>query len=340
MICGMTYFEILSYFIIYSFIGWVVEVVYHAASWGQIINRGFLNGPVCPVYGFGVVAVFAMVNLIDEAGIVLNDLCLFFAGCVIATVIELAAGWLLYTFFHARWWDYSEKPWNLNGFICPEFSLIWGLAILLVIKVFQKHVKMHTANINVSLYSWIILAVIYALLIADVIVTVAVVNGLNKRLTRLDEITSDMRILSDKLSEKVGEKTIGATVKVEESRVQAALARAELRDRGTELKERIPDIRTRLTALKREYIDTANSLTHNKWFGYGRLLAAFPHMKLKKNQNILQKLREWKFVESHGNRDNTESNENHDNTESHENHDNTERRENHDNDNNENKGND
>ncbi len=53
MICGMTYFQICLYFLIYSFGGWVVEVIFHAVALGKVINRGFLNGPVCPVYGFG-----------------------------------------------------------------------------------------------------------------------------------------------------------------------------------------------------------------------------------------------------------------------------------------------
>ncbi len=316
MICGMTYFEILWYFVIYSFVGWIVEVVYHAASWGQIINRGFLNGPLCPVYGFGVVAVFAMVKSLDSAGIVLSDICLFLLGCLIATVVELVSGWLLDVCFHARWWDYSKKPLNFKGYICLEFSLIWGLSILLVVKTFQTYVEYHTAAVDVSTFDWIILAVIYALLFADLAVTVAVVNGLNKRLSQLDKIGSDMRILSDKLSEKVGGKTIDTAIKVGEGRVQAALARAELRDksaafreRGFEFRDRVSDfrdkgsvklhdysdeLRKRLNGLKREYDDTADSLTRNKWIGYGRLLAAFPQMKPRKNQGVLQRLREWK----------------------------------------------
>ena len=62
MICGMTYYQICWYFLIYSFGGWALEVVYHAVACGKVINRGFLNGPVCPVYGFGVLSVFAMMN--------------------------------------------------------------------------------------------------------------------------------------------------------------------------------------------------------------------------------------------------------------------------------------
>ena len=67
MIAGMTYYQICMYFLLYSFLGWVIEVIYHAVAVGKIVNRGFLNGPVCPVYGFGMLAVLAAGNAISEA---------------------------------------------------------------------------------------------------------------------------------------------------------------------------------------------------------------------------------------------------------------------------------
>ena len=95
MICGMTYFQICLYFLIYSFGGWVVEVIFHAVALGKVINRGFLNGPVCPVYGFGVLSVFALLNTIQGSGRQMSDGMIFVFGIVLATAVELVAGWLL-----------------------------------------------------------------------------------------------------------------------------------------------------------------------------------------------------------------------------------------------------
>ena len=134
----MTYYQICWYFLIYSFGGWALEVVYHAVACGKVINRGFLNGPVCPVYGFGVLSVFAMMNTFQGSGYQLSDGMIFLFGVILATAVELIAGWLLDVCFHARWWDYSNKPLNFHGYICLEFSLIWGVAILLVVKIFQS----------------------------------------------------------------------------------------------------------------------------------------------------------------------------------------------------------
>ena len=124
----MTYFQICLYFLVYSFGGWVVEVIFHAVALGKVINRGFLNGPVCPVYGFGVLSVFALLNTIQSGGHQMSEGMIFVFGFVLATAVELIAGWLLDVCFHARWWDYSDKPLNFHGYICLEFSLIWGLA--------------------------------------------------------------------------------------------------------------------------------------------------------------------------------------------------------------------
>ena len=115
MICGMTYFQICLYFLVYSFGGWVVEVIFHAVALGKVINRGFLNGPVCPVYGFGVLSVFALLNTIQSGGHQMSEGMIFVFGFVLATAVELIAGWMLDVCFHARWWDYSKKKFNING---------------------------------------------------------------------------------------------------------------------------------------------------------------------------------------------------------------------------------
>ena len=126
MIAGMTYYQILWYFMFYSFSGWVVEVIYHAVTKGQVINRGFLNGPLCPVYGFGVLAVVAVSNLAQHTGWItlsaqnmdIHSLVILFLGSMLfATLIEGVAGWLLDVNFHMRWWDYRNRPLNFRGYI-------------------------------------------------------------------------------------------------------------------------------------------------------------------------------------------------------------------------------
>jgi len=292
MICGMTYYQICWYFLIYSFGGWVVEVIFHAVALGKVVNRGFLNGPVCPVYGFGVLAVFAMINTLQSSGYQMSDGMIFLFGIILATIVELIAGWLLDVCFHARWWDYSDKPLNFHGYICLEFSIIWGLAIVFVVKVFQKYVENHTLPHADSTFGWILLAILYCVYLADFIVTVAVIRGLNKKLTRLNKIRSDMRIVSDKISDTVANTTIDTAQAIEEGKVQTALAKAELRETAEMKKEQsIEKLRKKRTELQREFDELSNSITNHTIVGQGRIIKAFPEMKHRYYHELIQELR-------------------------------------------------
>ena len=288
----MTYYQICWYFLVYSFGGWVVEVIFHAVTLGKVINRGFLNGPVCPVYGFGVISVFAMINTLQSSGYQMSDGMIFIFGVILATVVELIAGWLLDVCFHARWWDYSDKPLNFHGYICLEFSLIWGLAIVLVVKVFQRYVENHTSSHADSLLGWVVLAILYAAYLADFIVTVAVIRGLNKKLTRLDKVSSDLRIVSDKLSDTLATTTIDTAQKVGERKVQAALAKAELLETTAAQKEKTVEmLRMKKAELQAQFDELSSSITNHTVFGQGRLLKAFPEMKHRDYFELIQELK-------------------------------------------------
>lgn len=233
MIAGMTYFQILSFFILYSFLGWVTEVVFHAVVVGKILNRGFLNGPVCPVYGFGMISVLAVSNAAEESGIlvlrsdetnVVSILIVFLGGMVLATSVELIAGWLLDVCFHMRWWDYSDKPFNFHGYICLSFSVMWGVGITLIVYVLHPMIEKMESIASPGRYGWFILGFFYVVLIADAIVTVAVIIGLNKRLKELDRIRKSMLVISDKLSETIGEGSQKTARAIEKGQAQAAKA--------------------------------------------------------------------------------------------------------------------
>ena len=291
MICGMTYYQICWYFLIYSFGGWVVEVIFHAVALGKVVNRGFLNGPVCPVYGFGVLSVFAMINTLQSSGYQMSEGMIFLFGVILATVVELIAGWMLDVCFHARWWDYSDKPFNFHGYICLEFSLIWGLAIVLVVKVFQKYVENDTSMQTDSALGWMILAILYCIYLADLIVTVAVIRGLNQKLTRLNMIRSDMRIVSDKLSDTVANTTIDTAQVIGEGKVQTALAKAELREAAeTKKNQSIEKLRKKKMELQREFDELSGSITNHTIVGPGRIIKAFPKMKHRYYHELIQEL--------------------------------------------------
>ncbi|MCQ2515402.1 MAG: hypothetical protein MJ094_00895 [Saccharofermentans sp.] len=184
-------------FFIYSVVGWIVEVCYYGVTEGKFINRGFLFGPMCPVYGLGFYGViWFFLPLMD------NFPALFFGSAIICTAVELLAGVILYAIFHLRWWDYSEYKFNFKGFICLRFTIYWGIACSLGMHVLHPAVS---AFINIlPFYVRIaLLAIMSALLLVDIILTVTAIIGFNKKVQFLSKMSGGFLKVSDNLGQKI-----------------------------------------------------------------------------------------------------------------------------------------
>ncbi len=124
-----TAYELIWLFFIYSFLGWCLEVVYAAAAQKAFVNRGLLNGILCPVYGFAMVFMLVFMDSLRGEWFYL------FLGCmIVGTVTELLTGLALEQIFHLRLWDYSSKKFQAGGYICWSASLIWGLLGIVMMK--------------------------------------------------------------------------------------------------------------------------------------------------------------------------------------------------------------
>ena len=259
--------QALCLFFVYSFLGWGVEVAFHAVSLGKLVNRGFLNGPVCPIYGFGMLGILTLLAPLEN-----NLFWLFLGGMAVTTTIELVGGWALYKLFHTRWWDYSDLPINLGGYICAQFSLYWGIGTLLMIKLVHPTVllMLHLVPGPVKM---ILCAVCSVAFLLDIGVSASTAVGLDKQLRELDDIRTGLRKTSDMLTEKIGTTAMTADELLDEKRLQLMLAKAEGLDdlenwRG-EIEQRAKDLRARRTAV-------LEKVRGNAWFGEQRLLKAFP----------------------------------------------------------------
>ena len=228
---GMTLYQILWYFVIYSFAGWCVEVIFHAMKAHRLVNRGFLNGPVCPVYGFGVVLVFAAVHLIvDGSGGSLQDvsiIMLYPIGVFLTTMVELLGGYMLDKTFHARWWNYSSERFNFRGYICLKFSLIWGLGVVFLVKLAHPIIDRATGGfLPAAIGIWIVLVLCIAYF-ADFVVSVLIMLKLNRSLEELDQIQKDMRIVSDQITKLLAGGSIAAEVLVDAGLTKAGLVKED-----------------------------------------------------------------------------------------------------------------
>ena len=123
-----TFLQIIIFFFIYCFLGWVWETVYVSLCKHRFVNRGFLHGPLIPIYGFGAMTIlFATLPLKGNATLV------FLGGFVASTVLELTTGCAMEWIFHVRYWDYSNIPTNIRGYVSLPTSIVWGILSLLIV---------------------------------------------------------------------------------------------------------------------------------------------------------------------------------------------------------------
>ena len=231
-VCGFSLYQVFAYFLIYSCLGWCLEVIYAAVTTGNLINRGFLNGPVCPIYGFGMVIVlFALTPLSHSL------LLLYLGGVILPSALELVGGWALYKLYHTRWWDYSDYPFNIGGYICLEFSLLWGVGTLIVMKLVHPIIANAVALIP-PLVGLILMFLLYAIYAADTIATAFAASDLARDLDALEKVADSMHAVSDAMTELLGTNAMAMDQKMDESRLQFKLAAAEARDNAAKLNAR------------------------------------------------------------------------------------------------------
>ena len=124
----MTFLNIFYSFILYSFLGWVIETTFVSINRKQFVNMGFLDGPFSPIYGSGALAVILLVFPFRH-----NFFLFFTMSIIVASIIEYITSLFFEKFFNITWWDYSDKPLNIQGRICLEYSFYWGILSALVL---------------------------------------------------------------------------------------------------------------------------------------------------------------------------------------------------------------
>lgn len=166
--------ELILLFFIYSVIGWLWETLYCSLKAHKFVYRGFLVGPYCPIYGFGVLLVLLLVSPYQKNVIFLY----IFSTCVV-TILEYVTSFLLEIFFHATWWDYKDVPFNLNGRVALPVSLFWGVGCLLIVKVVQPFVLILAEHIE-GVSGGYIPSIIAFIMFADSIYTLCNMISLQK----------------------------------------------------------------------------------------------------------------------------------------------------------------
>ena len=198
-------------------------------------------------------------------------------------LIELVTGFVMEKLFHHRWWDYSQRPLNIGGYVCALYSLVWGFACVLIVDAVHPIISGFVSMIP-SVLSTVLLAVFVCAFVTDSIATVNAVTKLNLRLTQIEEASAALRKFSDTIGANMAE---GAIVVAEKNRERSE----DLKEKGAELKAlgeaKGDEIRQRREALHARYEELLSKLP----FGEKRLLRAFPDLRSRLHGDILEELK-------------------------------------------------
>lgn len=282
-ILGFDFYYIFYTFLLYSILGWVYESCLVSIKRKSYVNRGFLNGPIIPIYGAGAVLICIILDPVSK-----NLLLVFLGGMVLASILEFVTSYVMEKLFHAKWWDYSNYRYNLQGRICPIVSLFWG-ALSVVMTVFLKPLSnslIHKMPRNIGEVLAVIMMVI---ILADLVSTIISTLELNQKLTSMRKLreefanyieNSKLYTSKEEFRKKLDSGNLAELLENLRERIEEAKGSKEHSGLYTEVEERI-------------------HLWKEKYSGHSdhvhiiqrRLLKAFPNMKSTNNEYMLTVLR-------------------------------------------------
>lgn len=192
--------HIIAYFIIYSFLGWVLESIYKTVLLKKAVNSGFLYGPFCPIYGFG-----ALIMLICLKSFKNNIILLFIVAFFILSIWEYIVGLLLEKTFKTKYWDYSDKKFNINGRVCLINSCFWGVLAVVFTLVVHPPIENAINAIPKDLLMYVD-TLLFAIIIIDYIFSVIKVYNINVSINLINDISKNIKYELEKIKKFAGNK--------------------------------------------------------------------------------------------------------------------------------------
>lgn len=251
--------NVFLWLIIYSVIGWIYESILCSITERRFVNRGFLNGPYCPIYGFGAILDILILGWIE------NPIILFVLSAILTCTLEYITSFLMEKLFHARWWDYSNRKFNINGRVCLIGAVVFGTLSLILIKLVHPLILKMIGLMSDTFFhtTVIVLAVIF---IADNIITISGFCHFDRKIKKFAE---DVKLQTEKLAENIKVKTEDIKVKAENIKTKTNNIQ-------------VPTVLT----------DLQENITKMFNFQEKRMLKAFPKFKSINYNEILDELKE------------------------------------------------
>jgi len=268
------------WFLLYSFVGWVWETGLNIVMKKRFVDRGILNGPICPIYGFG--AALAIFVLHDEHSLI----AVFLSSGVLACTLEYLTSWGIEKLFHMRLWDYSDKPFNINGRVYLNGFLFFAAGCT-VVKEWVQPAVMRVLDRFDPLWLNIVSITLFVVLMADVAVTLAGLVSMNSKLGRAEEYIKSVK------KEQIAKMDVHITAADErieqiEQRAQGAADRVKETVARTQVAERVSG---GVESAKARSAELSAKLHDNFNWQQRRLIDAYPEMKPERGRSALGEIR-------------------------------------------------
>lgn len=280
----------------YSFAGWCGEMVYCSIGQRKLCEkRGFLNGPICPIYGHG-----ALVVLIVLRGGCESPVATFFLGALLTSAVEYITSYAMEKLFHMRWWDYSRYRFQLNGRICLLNSSLFGLASVVLCHGIGPAVSEGVLRLFAAGAALPLAAVLAVLYVSDIVVSVRSAIQIGQRLEKLHAVHDELAAKLDALKEESRQAMLDQREKLGTSLTSARQTASEKVGRAAQalharlepLGELGDALNGRLDAAKAEAQQKLQRLYDGQGFFERRLLRSYPALRSPKHGDALKKLRE------------------------------------------------
>ena len=291
----------LLFFYIYSFFGWCIESSYVSIRKRKFVNRGFMRGPFLPLYGSGaVLLLFVTIPVRDS--LILS----FIFGAAAATVLEYITGACMEALFKVRYWDYSNNPFNLHGYVCLGTSLAWGLLTIVMIRIVHEPVEHLVLSINQTVQD-ILAAVLTVYVTADMALSFRAALDIRAMLEKMTRVKEEMERMQGRLDAmiafagpKMAEKKeeiqnlpyVGEMLQGIKTRLEILQTR-EREDSGP--RKSLEQFRDEIDQIRRKYIviRERRSLLRERLGYYRRsMLKSHPSITSKKFASALSELKE------------------------------------------------
>ena len=251
-----TYFML---FFIYAILGWIIETTLVSIEKRKFVNRGFLIGPYCPIYGFGGLAITILLKNYTKDPIVL-----FLMAVIICGTLEYFTSYIMEKIFKARWWDYSAKKYNINGRICLETVVPFGILGCLVMYVLNPVTFKYLNMLSNSMLN-IISAICFTIFITDNIVSYNVISSFTKTVKTIN--VGKIKDNTEEITKKVREVLIGKSFFNKRLMEAYPNLQAKIKEKARQIAQKAKEVKTEMSdkveSMKEKITQSASEIKDN-----------------------------------------------------------------------------